>query len=265
MTTKNLVDLMAESTRWTQSEPVHPAADIARGRARLRRHRIGIGGVAAAGVSVAVLATGTAIGGSGSESLPAAAPTTSTTATADCAGRDWEADAQRLMKAFGGHADPAGRYLSPPPHGFNNGCAIGTVPGPWLDVSGRWRQDGAVDRVRVQVHPPGDYADPQLGEAYLHPHKQPCKLPPWPAFTPYSCSERTVDGKRVVVGVSTARGYRSYLVGYVRPDGQLVTVRVESGVHGDPQTEQPENPVRTPDVTVEQLVAAATDPAMTLR
>ena len=295
MNDHDLLDRMTESTAWTQTETIDPAHDISRGQARLRRRRAGVFSAAIASAGVAVLALGPIAGqwmtGPDRASIGPAAGTSSTPTTpasgsvaAHCAAERGSSvldgrvlpgqddfpslDATRLMRVFGKHADPSSRYITSQPYNVQVWCIAGysgRVKGPSMEVGAHWREGTAEDRIKVQVSPPGDYNDPQLGRAYSHPHLSACKNPPWPAFTPYSCTTRTIGGKRVVVGVSTLGGYYSYLVGYVRPDGQLVTVRVESGKHTDPGTPQPENPIRKPAVSIEQLVAAATDPGMTLR
>jgi hypothetical protein len=276
----DLLDRMTESTAWTRTGVIDPAEDVRRGRTRLRRRRAGIAAAAVSAVTVTVVSVNTL---TALETPPTDPPvaTTGTPAVSvrpHCVGENpyeekgspdaWADDAERLLTAFARHADPRGEHLQTREPNVRGGCTGGynrQVKGPWVDVRAAWRQDGDVDTVRIEIHPPGNYDDPQAGPSFAHPHLGACRKPPWPALTPYSCGWRIEDGRRVLVGTSDVRGYKSYLAGHVRPDGQFVLVRVESGAHSDPGTEQPKNPVRNPDVTVEGLVAAVTDPAMTLR
>lgn len=94
---------------------------------------------------------------------------------------------------------------------------------------------------------------------------------------PYRCTVgRTPAGRSVVTGVATMTltnttngveypGVRGYFVRYTRPDGQIVDIQVDGVDLNTTFEDKVWPPVTNPKVTIAQLIAAATDPAMTLK
>jgi hypothetical protein len=126
-----------------------------------------------------------------------------------------------------------------------------------------WKQDGGSGSMAVTV---------DGMELPMSPH---CGPQPSPGFMPFTCNWKTTsDGKRILVGTASIddqlggtayKDIRSLFARYVTPEG--LTVSVEVFGTGSNSIEEPikSPPVLRPDVTIDQLIAAVTDPAMTLK
>jgi hypothetical protein len=268
--------------------PVDPEPDLARGRKRLRRQRA-ISGIAA-GAAIAVVAA------AGVHFLPhSAGPDAATAAQAETDpaavraknGLDLARTSTLLTAVLRKHVDAAGAYTVAKPQWENVGAVDSGKPGGIgeLTVTQNWTQDGGVGLLWVSVAHKEHALDrtkwcgPDYTEDLLR----------------FSCDELVTPNGRPILGgtaesVKSSRGEKYSLtppatktgdrdravhllwltadggrfVRYERPDGQVVIVAVlrvntlRRVADGLPKG------VGTPDVTQEQLIAAATDPAMSL-
>lgn len=264
---------------------IDPEPDIVRGRKRLRRQRA-VSGISAAAAIVAVAAAGVHYlpNSAGQDAVqPAAQEKTDPAAVRAKA-------AAQLTDILRRHIDTKGAYTVGKPQQVIVGAADPRKPGGIgeLTVTQNWTQEGGVGLLWVSVAHKEDALD----------------LTKWcgPRFTKdlmrFSCYEVAPTGHTVIGGtaqpvVSSRRkvyplaGWMPVIgkqisdhqrllnlvwsnsgggkfVRYERPDGQVVIValmRVKSlkrVADGLPKG------VALPDVTQEQMIAAATDPAMSL-
>jgi hypothetical protein len=230
---------------------IDPAADLRRGRTRLRRNRITTGFAAVTSVA-AVAALGLQLvpassaddQGTASAAKPAASPSTAARgAREQYTSRLVNLSANMLDSVLHQHVDPDGKHAPATPDGVAGGVLLD--PSKKLVGVGftqQWRQNGEVGQLDVLVRA-GKHA--QSKDAW-------CNSP-----TKLTCTTRTAPNGRPIVTlvVPTAEGgtagrNNGLFVRYVRPDGQVVVVSVQG--------------VTQPDVTLQQLIEAAIDPAMSL-
>jgi hypothetical protein len=271
---------------------VDPEPDLARGRKRLRRQRA-ISGFAAGAAIAVVAAAGVHFlpHSTGRDAATAAQEETDPAAVRAKNGLDLARTSTQLTAVLRKHVDAKGAYTEAKPQWEIVGAADSGKPGGIgeLTVTQNWTQDGGAGLLWVSVAHKEHALDrtkwcgPDYTEDLLR----------------FSCDELVTPNGRPILGgtaesVTSAKGEEYSLaepvtppakktghreralhllwqtsgggrfVRYERPDGQVVIVavlrvntlkRVADGL--------PEG-VGTPDVTQEQLIAAATDPAMSL-
>lgn len=229
-----------DSTSWTQLEPIDPAADLRRGREQLRRsrlrRRLTLTGAAVLAVVVTVAGVSVLSDPSGPEAFPGPPIPTRP-----------ERAALLVASWFSEHLDPQRKYITATDSDGGN-------ERNGLQATMIWRQGTGYGRVSMSLTPAGHY-DKSAGTATSTRcqvfGRKPADGPP------YSCRPTTKDGRRVLTGTADVRGVRSYFASYVRPDGYLVLVAVEGDRH-----EAGYPPVRDLAVTLDDVVAAVTDPAL---
>lgn len=256
--TDDLLDRMTETATWAATAPVDPAADLARGRRRLRRRRTGQAALAGGAIAAVAVLGGQLTVMSPDRSLPDVGPAATAGRTPTTTDR---LDALRdvLLR----HVDPH-RLHAPWPAAGGGGNA-GAV-----NYEAGWRQGSGVGFTKVYVIADGGHDQTLAGGFRFRPDR--CDFPWDPVVDdpPYRCRWQTVDGKRVLIGTVDS-GPKSYFASYLRPDGTLVVAVVDGDFRGAfvkssrPGTnEEIRYPrVPDPDVTIGDLVAAVTDPAMT--
>lgn len=258
MTDHDLLERMTETAGWAATAPVDPAADLARGRRRLRHRRLGL--AATAGFAVAATVTGVSVlADPPAQQLPVATPPPPA-ARPDTTEARLATD--RLANWFAGRVDPGRRYVK-----GTDGAAYG-IESRARSVTLRWQQGAGHGQVAVSVTPPGRYdtaGSPVSSSKCLVFNRAAAAGPP------YSCRWTTKDGRRVLIGTSDLNGVTSYFASYVRADGYLALASIE----GDRrwafvQSVRPGGervvfpPVRDLAVTLNDVVAAVTDPALPL-
>jgi hypothetical protein len=246
---------------------IDPAADLARGRRRLVRRRTAAGLVATAAAVVAAIGVGTL-------AIPAVVNAPSGPTPLPLVSRPSDAERDRvagqLLDSLLKHVDPKQSFTTGESQGIGWGGfdkkKRSVLDG--LDVEDLWAEDGVGRGVAwVSVSQPetaqklADLCGPKRLDGVM----------------PYRCSVgKTPEGRPVVTGVATMTltnttdgveypGVRGYFVRYTRPDGQIVEVRVDGADLNTKFEDKFFPPVTNPKVTIAQLVAAATDPAMTLK
>ncbi|MEU4394736.1 hypothetical protein [Kribbella sp. NPDC023855] len=285
MNEQDLRDRMTDTISADLDQFVDPEPDLARGRRRLRRQRA-LSGIAAAAAVAAVAAAGVQYlpTSAGQDAAPPAAQEQTDPAAVRAK------SAAHLTAVLRKHVDTKGAYTVGRPQHVIVGTADSSKPGGIgeLTVTQNWRQGGGVGLLWVSVAHKEDALD----------------LTKWcgPGFTKdlmrFSCYEVLAPNGRSIVGgeaqpVKSSKGKAYPLAGsqepldnpthrermirllwhgtdggifvrHERPDGQVVIVallRVKS-LHrvadGLPKG------VALPDVTQEELAAAATDSAMSL-
>ncbi|MFI5710461.1 hypothetical protein [Kribbella sp. NPDC051620] len=247
---------------------IDAAADLARGRRRLVRRRATAGLVATAAAVAAAI-------GVGALAIPAVvnAPSSGPTPLPLVARPpDSERDrvATQLLDTLLKHVDAKQSFTTGEPQGIGWGGfdkkKRSLLDG--LDVQDLWAENGVGRGVAwASVSQPG--AGPTQEER--------CGPKRLEGSMPYRCSAgRTPTGRPVVTGVATMTlsnttdgveypGVRGYFVRYTRSDGQIVEVGVDGADLNTNVEGKLYPPVTSPKVTIEQLIAAATDPAMTLK
>ncbi|WP_328998153.1 hypothetical protein OHA18_27310 [Kribbella sp. NBC_00709] len=285
MNEQDLRDRMRDTISADLDRFVDPEPDLARGRRRLRRQRA-FSGIAAAAAIAAVAAAGVQYlpNSAGQDAAPPAAQEQTDPVAVRAK------SASLLTAVLRKHIDTKGAYTVGKPQQVIVGTANSSKPGGIgeLTVTQNWTQGGGVGLLWVSVAHKEDALD----------------LTKWcgPRFTEnllrFSCYELIAPNGRSIIGgsaqpVKSSKGkgypvagsqkppknptYRERLlrllwlntdggkfVRYERPDGQVVIVamlRVKSlkrVADGLPKG------VALPDVTQEELIAAATDPAMSL-
>jgi hypothetical protein len=241
-------------------QPFDLTADLRRGRSRLRRNRIATGfavvtsvaAVAALGLQF-VPASSTDRQGPASDAQPTVAPPpapgedTRAQRTVSLA----SATMKKLDRVAHRHIDPNRKYTKQTisenfsPTVFDSSNKLFGV-----GIGKRWQQNGDLGQLQVDVsagtHSVSEGAWCRDGG-----------MPEMPDSANLTCTTKTApNGRRIVTAkaapmVSPAVGWNGALmVRYVRPDGQVVTVSVAG--------------VIKPSVTLQQLIAAAIDPEMSL-
>ncbi|NEA33160.1 hypothetical protein [Streptomyces sp. SID13031] len=237
--------------------PIDPTADIRRGRTRLRRNRIATGFAAVTSVA-AVAALGLqlvpASSADGQSAPPAAQPTT----THPTASSGHVTTTQRLADLTGAlldstvhrHVDPGRKYTRATTSGVSSTSVIDSSNKlTQVGIIQQWRQSGEVGQLHVSVTN-GKQAQSKdewcgVKSVVTGPLKK-------------TCTTRTAPNGRPIVTatfVPTANGRPvgpdgGLYVRYVRPDGQVVIVSVTR--------------LTKPAVTLQELIAAAIDPGMSL-
>lgn len=250
MNEQDLQDRMAASTAWTAQETLDPAADITRGRNRLRRKRAAIGSTAAAAVAVTALGFNALTNADTAEIDPAATPSTRPTPTV-FPPPSGDTVLYALARAY---VDEKGEHLS-----INHGLH---GRGAYLSLVGDWSQDGGQAFFEMTFGDKTSEAEQEL--------KWACKPTTMPGAFPLTCNWKTTsDGERFMVGLGTEdikqggktyKGVKSYLVQYRRSDGKWTMMKLTSGlIEGDGK----KPPVVSPDITVERMMEAVTDPRFT--
>ncbi|WP_328991711.1 hypothetical protein OG394_35950 [Kribbella sp. NBC_01245] len=256
MNEQDLQDRMAGSTAWTELTSLDAAGDIQRGRSRLRRRRLGVGLTAMSAVAMAAIGVNTIVGQLGDDAGAAGSPLTSgATATPE-----------ELSAAHGAavreHVDPQHKYSSTRLGASENDPNVAGKPLVGITTLGPWKQGGGTGSLQIEV------TKTKGLNVYCAPEAKA------PSILKFGCTWKTLsDGTKVQVGETTEdtvyngvsyKNVQSRVAYYVRPDGQTVTVAVfatGSNAAGEKLTRPP---LTKPDVTEAQLIAAATDPAMTL-
>jgi hypothetical protein len=245
---------------------IDPAADLLRGRRRLVRRRATIGVIATAAAVVAAI-------GFGAVTIPSAdnAPVSTPTFPPPVAQPpDAERDrvAGQLQNALLRHV-AADLRVTTGLWGIGAGgfdkqkrSVMASV-----DVTANWEVGDGHGVAWAMVSQPG----------YEWEKDQRCGSRPLEeGAMPYRCSTgKAPDGRPIVLGVATItmtdfngvehRGVRGYFVRYTRTDGQIVDVGVDGADLNSFYKEKLYPPVKNPQVTFAQLIAAATDPEMTLK
>jgi hypothetical protein len=232
---------MAERTDWTRLEPIDPAADLQRGRQQLRRSllRRRLALTAGAGLALVVLAVAALLSDSSApEAIPGPPIPT----------RPERASLQ-LASWFSERLDPQRRFIT-----ATDGDGGDKRSG--LRATMIWRQGAGYGRVALSLTPPGHYDTGTESTTSKRCQVFGRKLADGP---PYSCRPTTKDGRQVLTGTADVRGVRSHFASYLRPDGYLVLAAVE----GD-RREAGYPPVRDLAVSLDDVVAAVTDPAVPL-
>lgn len=240
ITEPGLYDRMTEVTAWTRLEPIDPVADVRRGRLQagrsvVRRRLAMIGaGVLALAVVVAVISLT-------DESAPDAfeGPPIPTRP---------ERPSAQLASWFADHLDPQRRYIK-----ATDSDGGDTRTG--IQATMTWRQGAGAGLVLVSMTPPDNFdatGEPATSKRCQLPGRKPADGPP------YTCGWTTAGAHRVLTGTADVSGVRSYFASYVRPDGYLVQAAVE----GDRRDKAGTPPVRDLEITLDEVVAAVTDPAL---
>ncbi|WBQ05313.1 hypothetical protein [Kribbella sp. CA-293567] len=238
---------------------VDPAADISRGRKRLRRIRLASGLAAATSVA-AVAALGVQFLPADDQlPVPAAKPTA--VPKSEEAGQDWQAD---LAAAVYRNVDPKRAHLTKE-SGWTFVHQTGRKKNPVQEaVLGQvWQQGGGTGRLLVSVSAPdraqaeATWCDPEYDKDHI---KATCS------------AGRTAGGAPIVSGplgqVVNSKGVAypdsgGTFVRYVRPDGQVVVVAI-SRLNTFKRVADDLPAAAEPAVTLEQLYALATDPALSI-
>lgn len=245
---------------------IDPGADLARGRRRLVRRRaaIGLAGIAAA-VVVAI--------GAGSFAMPSAVNAPASTPTpmpvvAQPPDSERDRVGAQVLSAALKYLDAKHLRTTGEPQGIGHTgfdkkkrSVIGS-----LGVDDNWTGGKGTGQVWINVAQP-DHAQP--ASTICGPKRS-------QGFMPYRCSAGVApDGRPIVTGEATMdvkasdgivhRAVRGYFVRYIRQDGQVVDVGVDGVNLTFTERGLPQPPVTNPQVTMQQLIAAATDPAMTLK
>lgn len=239
--------------------PIDPAADIRRGRTRLRRNRVATG--FATVTSVAAVAAVAALGmqlvpassADQQSAPPAAQPTTTLPATprhVTHAQRLADLTAAMLDQTVHQHIDVSRRYTKKITGGVSSTSVIDSADRlKAVGITQQWRQNGEVGQLQARVTD-GKNAESKdawcgSGSVVTGPLKK-------------VCTTRTAPNGRPIVTATFVPRANGRPVGrdgglyvrYVRPDGQVVIVSVTQ--------------LTKPAVTLQQLIAAATDPWMSL-
>lgn len=289
MNEHELHEQLARTTAWTESLPVDPAADLARGRRRLRRRRAVVG--AGSAFAVALVATGGSLatahlGGTpdpaGSAQVQPRLPGESYYAIpprggSTCAPRAATAPAtggpgkiapilpdSNHIDVLASYADPDRRHLVGHsvveifPVGVGS-CGSGSPASERSD----WSEAGGLGWAEVAVIPKDRHEPPNDG-GIPHPRADVCGLMDDRSTFTKCWVTTTTKGEQVRVGT---RGKQAYWASYVRPDGQLAVATVEGdGRLADPGTLGPDptkvTPVEQPSITLAELISTVTDPTL---
>lgn len=259
MNEQDLQDRMAGSAAWTELTSLDAAGDIQRGRSRLRRRRLGVGLTAMSAVAVAAVGVNATVGQLGNDVGAAGSPIS-------LAEQGAAPTLKELSAAHGAavreHVDPQHKYSSTQ---LGHGEYDANVPGkPLVGIAtvGTWKQGGGTGQLQIEV------AKKKGLNLYCAPENKA------PSILKFGCTWKTLpDGKKVQVGETTQnvvhngvsyKKIQSRFAYYVRPDGQTVTVAVFATQSNATGEKLARPPVTNPDVTEAQLIAAATDPALSL-
>ncbi len=245
---------------------IDPDADLARGRRRLVRRRaaVGLAGVATAvvvAIGAGAFAMPSAVNGPASSPTPLPGVTQPPDSERDRVGAQVLGAALKYLDAK--HLRTTGEPQGIGHTGFDKKkrSVIGS-----LGVDDNWTEGKGTGRVWITVAQP-DHAEPV--STLCGPKRT-------EGFMPYACSAGVApDGRPVVTGIAAMDvkasdglmhpGVHGYFVRYIRPDGQVVDVGVDGVNLTFTERGLPQPPVTIPEVRMQQLIAAASDPAMTLK